>query len=78
MDDVKEETLPPINLVWGKDSSVLLPQGAMSVRITVDKSDGTRRIVTDTDSSDPWFEIEVNLQDRDVIIRPSALEIAMR
>ena len=64
-------------LFWDTETLIELPAGTVSVRIIVDKADGTRRIITTTDSRDAWLNVDVNLEDRQIIIRPVDLERAM-
>ena len=78
VDTVDDRTLESVELRWGMDVMISLPEKVSGVRIAVDKADGTRRIVTANDASDPWFDVEVNLQERYVVIRPASLEEAMR
>lgn len=73
-----EEALDARDLHWGTDEIITLPEGTRAVRMAVDKADGTRRVITDSESRDPWFDVVVDLQRGHVIIRPANLERAMR
>ena len=78
VDVLKDQTLNSVNLHWGKEEIISLPEGVRTVRIAVDKADGTRRIFTDTDTRDPWFDVEVDLEARHIVIRPESLAVAMK
>ena len=69
--ELAEETLDTRVLHWGADESIALPEGTKAVRLIVEKVDGTRRVVTDTESRDPWFDVVVDLQRRHVVISVS-------
>ena len=75
---LNDTTLDGVELSWGREVVISLPEGTVTVRIAVDKVDGTRRIVTRSEVHDPWFDVDVNLEDRHVIIRPARLQDAMR
>ncbi len=73
-----EEMLDAVELYWGRDEVITLPEGARAVRLLIDKVDGSRRVITDTESRDAWFDVVVDFQRGHVIVRPASLENAMR
>ena len=73
-----EETLDARDLRWGTDEIITLPEGTRAVRLAIEKVDGTRRVITDGESRDPWFDVDVDLQRGHVVIRPADLARAMR
>lgn len=75
LDDI---TLDSVELFWGRDQAIVLPAGVRSIRIAIEKVDGTRRIVTASEVRDPWFDVKVDLRNRNVIIQPEVLRRAMR
>ena len=77
-ESLAETVLDAVDLEWGKDNTIRLPDGTRSIQISVDKVDGTRRVVTNSEESDPWFDVEVNLENRLVVIRPAQLGEAMQ
>ena len=72
-----DEELAEVKIDWGQEIIIDLPEGVQSVRIVVDKVDGTRRIITGSEADDPWFDAEVDLENGQVIIRPELLQVAM-
>ena len=76
-DALMDTTLETIELEWGKDMEIKLPIEVTSVRIVIDKIDGTRRIATDNGLRDPWLDVDVDLENRFLIVKPKSLEAAM-
>ena len=65
-------------LRWDGEERIELPEGTRSVQGAIDGIDGIRRTFTDTGVSDSWFNVDVNLADRYVVIRPADLDAAMQ
>ncbi len=74
---INSQELDIRELFWGKDIQISLPQNTVNVSISVAKTDGSRRIFTANDISDPWFNVEVNLQDGYITLRPASLDQAL-
>ena len=70
--------LDSVSLLWAEDATISLPEGARSVRVAVEKMDGTRRVLTEQRVRDPWFDVEINRDSGYLIIRPTSLHEAMR
>ncbi len=83
-DEVKEnrelqnETLKEVQLNWGKDTSIDLPPNTNRVRITIDRVDGTRSVLTESNAEDLWVEAEIDNVGGLVVLRPKDVETVMR
>ena len=76
-EEFKEVDLKSVELYWGKDKRIALPEGTRSIQVLVDKVDSTSRVVTNHSSGDPWFSVEFNIPERYIVIAPKSLEQAM-
>ena len=75
---LRKTELPSVQLYWGKDEQIELIKGTKSVQVIVEKIDGNRRIFTTTDVSDPWVHVNIDFDNRRVILRPNDIDTAMR
>ena len=69
--------LSPVELSWGRDEIVLLPEGTESVSVVVEKFNGERVILTERETQDAWLVLEVGREKRQAVLRPRSLEGAM-
>ena len=76
--DQPDEELEAEELRWGGEERIELPEGTRSVQGAIDGIDGIRRTFESTGVSDSWFDVDVSLADRYVVIRPVELDAAMQ
>ena len=84
-EEVRDVDLPGVELEtelrWGGEKRIELPEETNSVQGAIDGIDGILRTfgsTTDTGVSDSWFDVDVNLADRYVVIRPAELDASMQ
>lgn len=76
-DSLKEKELSTVELAWGRDESIDLLEGTQSARFVLVKVNGSRSILTASESNDPWVSVEFSRDLRYVVVRPNSLEEAM-
>ena len=77
-EEVQAKALKPIQLTWGKDISIDLPEKTHRVRLTIDRVDGTRSVLTESKPEDLWVRADFDIPDRLVVLRPKDVETVMR
>lgn len=81
-EEVRDVDLPgeelEVELRWGREERIELPEGTRSVQGAIVGIDGIHRTFGSTiDITDSWFDVDVNLEDRYVVIRSAELDAAM-
>ena len=62
--------LEPVDIYWGIDQVIQLPEYTNIVRIAFDKADGSRRIASDSAFYDPWLRVNIDINNKHVIVMP--------
>lgn len=68
--------VPPRALKWGVEASIPLPEGVSAVNFYLDKLTGERDVITKTDTR-PWYDVELDMPNRRIVVRPKPLSIAL-
>ena len=78
--DQQSDSVLEVELRWGTEERIELPDGTTDVQLATDRADGFREMFPGPDGevSDPWFDVEVDPQRRYVDITPVELDVAMR
>jgi len=79
---VKSTTDPVTgDFIWGKDIAFEMPSGTKSFKLTVEQSldpdRQTRTILTESDTSNPWYELRSSLDTRTIVLSPRGLAEAL-
>ena len=75
--DQQSDSVLEVELRWGTEERIELPDGTADVQFATDRADGFQRS-PDGEVSDPWFDVHVDPQYRYVDITPVELDVAMR
>ena len=78
--DQESNSVLEVELRWGTEERIDLPDGTTDVQLAIDTADGFREVFRglDNEVSDPWFDIDRDPQYRYVDITPVELDVAMR
>ncbi len=75
---LQAQKLDEIELSWGEDTSIELPENTQRVRITLDRVDGVRSVLTESQAEDLWVQVEIDKAGNLVVLRPRDVETVMR
>ena len=77
-EQVEEQVrLPALDVHWGRQERLELPEGTESVTIVVEQINGERVILTEGRSREAWVDLEVGVGRRQAVLRPRRLSAAM-
>ena len=77
--DQQSDSVLEVELRWGTEERIELPDGTADVEFATDRADGFREMfrAPDVEVSDPWFDVDIDLQRRYVDITTVELDVAM-
>ena len=77
--DQQSDSVLEVELEWGTEERIDLPDRTKRVQFTTDRADGFREVFQSPDDevSDPWFDVDIDPQHRYVDIKSVELDVAM-